>query len=161
MTSVEQNCKDWAHNWFGFYVLGAEKEGGNYRFCDLPTVDMIVDSTWKYDHKRELVEYLKQSLFCAAPSLPSHHRCILCEEMLANDRYHWDGAWLWPSTLAHYVAVHSVRVPNRMLERIEELGFTPPPTDKAIRLEQLPWPPVLQMPSVWVRLKSFLERVTR
>lgn len=158
MSNVEKICREWPHNWFGFYVFDKSQEGGDYRFADLPVVTSFVDSSWDYSREPELLKYLEASLCCAAPSLPTHHRCLLCKEMLPTDRYHWDGMWLWPASLAHYVASHSIRLPERMVAHIEQQDFKPPASVQPVSLEMLPWPPVVEYVGAWARFKLLFAK---
>ena len=34
-----------------------------------------------------------------------------------GSREHWDGAWVWPEGLAHYVECHDVCLPEEFVQR--------------------------------------------
>jgi len=46
--------------------------------------------------------------------------------MGCRDRF--DGAWIWPEGLAHYVEVHGVRLPERFIRHALRRGDAPMPT---------------------------------
>jgi hypothetical protein len=148
VSNVDENCRNWRHNWFGFYRLGEKSAGGNYRFSELPDVRGFIDGSWQFHGDANVINYLKSSLRCAAPSLPAHEECVICGQQLPTDRFHWDGKWLWPESLVHYVLVHSLRLPDRMISDLVGRDFVPPKAVGPFQMERLPWPPTQKKASL-------------
>jgi hypothetical protein len=156
MSRAEDICREWPHHWFGFFR--GDSQANAKRFPTVPRVSDFIDPQWNYARKLELLRYLRLSLYTAAPILPSHGKCLLCDLMLPVAQHHWDGSWLWFGGLPHYVEAHSVRVPDRMLADMEGHAFEPPSNLPLVPFDKLPWPPLRrrQTPLSW--MTSLLRR---
>lgn len=113
--------RDWPHCWFGFFCWEETQD-------DLfPSFSRLVDLGWQPADRAGLLGYLRQTPVCWATQ-PSHCPCSVCGEPLAeNATWRWDGEWLWPHTLAHYVERHGLRLPDALVERVRERCYIPPP----------------------------------
>ena len=150
--------KDWPYQWYGFFTHEGRVEGGEYRFVDLPRVVNLIDREWEYPELERLRRYLDGNLYAVAPVSPSGSKCLLCDHMHPVERVHWDGAWLWPGSLGHYVGTHSVRLPDRFTRHIESLCFAPPAEVVFTPLQALPWPEIGRPPGFSERLRSLFAR---
>src|SRR4051812_14227368 len=123
-TDAKSRCHNWSHPWFGFFRLNQSANCHVMRVRGLPQVTDFVDETWSYPQQTKLVNHLEQSCEIAMPIHPGDFKCLLCDELLTARLFHWNGSWLWPGSLAHYVVVHRIRLPDRMLRYIEDKDFT-------------------------------------
>ena len=65
-------------------------------------------------------------------SFMGYSRCRLCGVRTGNREY-WDGRWLWPEGLAHYVREHSVTLPPEFVAhacRVDAIRSLSPETTK-------------------------------
>jgi hypothetical protein len=112
---------EWPHNWFGLWK--AEE-------ADPPQVPLfadVVDVTWGPTDLGDIVRYLQKCPVALASGVRPE-KCPFCEDLLTEPgTQRSDGLWVWPSSLAHYVSRHHVRLPDRMVEHIRSRGYTPPP----------------------------------
>lgn len=69
----------------------------------------------------------------------------------------FDGAWVWPEGLAHYVLVHGVRLPERFVRHALRRGLAAPPPVRPRRreglLDERPW-------LAWGRARGAIPRLT-
>ena len=98
----------------GFWKSGSEPSW--------PSPASFVDPSWDAN-ERELVEgYLRDGMVVRTWMGPSF--CRVCGQAVGTKDLS-DGVYLWPEGLAHYVAVHSVRLPSSFVEhmntRLDEL----------------------------------------
>jgi hypothetical protein len=160
MNNVERLCREWPHRWFGFFRLEGRQEGGDHPFSDLPVVTEFIDKEWKFPRMQEALDYLERCPYISAPVFPSQSKCLLCDELLRREVFHRDGTWLWPGSLGHYVRVHSVRLPDKMLHIMEEKGFAPPSELPPISDAKLPWPPEKREFTLSVWIKELISKRT-
>lgn len=110
----------WHHRWLFFTELQA-----NMTTSDLPSIVDFQDRNWEPHDRLVIVDYLTN-----APELVTSSKnklsCIFCGEAVAGDSWvHSDGSWCWPHGLAHYVQLHSVRLPDRFVSHIRDNGYEP------------------------------------
>jgi hypothetical protein len=112
--------ESWPHNWFGVWK---NSEADPFQ---VPLFDEIVDASWNPSDLGDIVAYLKDcpvSITSQSLSEP----CPLCGEVLDDlTAQRSDGVWGWPSTLAHYVSKHHVRLPDRFAEHIRSNKYAVP-----------------------------------
>jgi hypothetical protein len=133
MNTVEQHCRDWAHYWFGYFLTEP------HIVCpEIPLVADFVDPRWEHSKKAGIQNYLRECFYGGLPLAPSTEKCLLCDQMIPKASWHWDGEWHWPTRLVHYVEAHHVRLPDRMVKRIEAQNFRPPISIPDVLYEQLP-----------------------
>ncbi|AWM40392.1 hypothetical protein GobsT_63900 [Gemmata obscuriglobus] len=112
--------RDWPHRWFGFFCWESTQDDV------FPSLGRLLDASWQVADRAELLEYLRQTPVCWSTQ-PSYCPCSLCGESLTdNATWRWDGEWLWPHTLAHYVERHGLRLPDALVARIRGRGHVPP-----------------------------------
>lgn len=82
-------------------------------------------------HDVAIVQYLKSGV--ALMVAPGIVRDVLDPESgpIGSLEILTDGIYAWPSDLAHYVAVHHVRVPFEFVTHAAEHGWKIPPLDKS------------------------------
>lgn len=102
--------------------MRARLEAVGYWFnVDAPSTRPIPQALvgrWSDARRAKVVAYLR-----AAPIFEVYRGTSFCRfacgargrEMGWRDRF--DGAWVWPEGLAHYVEVHGVRLPERFVRR--------------------------------------------
>jgi hypothetical protein len=155
--NAEEKCRAWPHSWFGFFSHGKQTEPpAPPRYLDLPDVMEFVDPSWRYPHAARLKDYLNQHLKVVALEL-RQTKCLLCEQKHSPSRFHWDGAWLWPTSLSHYLEVHAVRLPDRMLRNLEQRDFISSTNTPPTPFNKLPWPPVVEN-GAWARFKLLFAK---
>lgn len=158
--NAEERCRDWSYSWFGFFSYGYRTDPpAPPQYLNLPRVVDFIDREWRYPDVIRLTDYLNQHLKVFALEL-EQSKCLLCEDMHSPSHFHWDGAWLWPASLSHYVAVHGVRLPDRMLCDLEARDFNSRGDIRPTPLESLPWPPVVES-SAWLRFKLWAAKTAR
>ena len=83
---------------------------------------------WHASRRAAVVAYLRAGTVFETYRGSSHCRfdCGVSERAMGH-RDLFDGAWVWPEGLAHYVEAHAVRLPERFVRRaVARLGATPP-----------------------------------
>jgi hypothetical protein len=93
------------------YWLEPDREGGR----PYPDPHTLVNPGWiKPSQRLILLGYLR-----SAPVPWVQMGYSPCRFHCGNvgSAEHWDGAWLWPEGLAHYVEVHDVALPAEFVER--------------------------------------------
>jgi len=85
-----------------------------------------------------MLGYLKKAPVVLAASA-GFSKCLLCKTELPAAEYQSDDQFLWPSSLYHYMAVHSVRLPDNFAVHMKKKGFKPP-SESVRPIEKLPWP---------------------
>ena len=60
----------------------------------------------------------------------SSYCCFRCgiENHKVSGSNHYDGEWVWPRGLVHYVESHSVRLPEEFIETMRTRDWQPPTT---------------------------------
>lgn len=113
--------REWPHQWFGDY-------GSDSPLDPLfPTMGQWIDLNWQPHDLDRIVAYLKLTPICWLSQGDFDHACSLCGTPLPeNSTWIWDGVWLWPYNLFHYVEKHSLRLPDAMVQRIRERDYLPP-----------------------------------
>src|SRR5262245_20090519 len=90
----------------------------------LPDPRQLVDLAWDPAIKAKVVSYLEKGRaerYYRGWSYCRFHCGIPDRQMGSHD--YSDGMWVWPQGLAHYVEVHSVRLPNEFLAHLQSLDF--------------------------------------
>ena len=93
----------------------------------LPDPRTLVDASWDPCIKGQIVSYLragKVTCWCAGHSY-CRFRCGTPDDMMGSYEY-TDGVWVWPEGLAHYVEVHSVRLPADFEYHMQQRAFKMP-----------------------------------
>jgi hypothetical protein len=111
-------------------------------FINLPEIIEFVDEKWIYERKNDLLSYLQENGHGITLASYPKNKCLLCNELHPVPRWHWDGAWIWPAVLHHYVDKHSIRLPDRMILHIEQQNFIPPRIHGLPDLNHPPWPQI-------------------
>ena len=124
----------WPHSWYGFWKTPGDETD------QLPTIADAIDFFGELPDKHEVGLYLANSPIML--SAMTRSECEFCPEQIATLCYHWDGRWLWPGSLSHYVRRHSVVLPDALVERIRDHNYEPPTGDDlpAVATPDLPWP---------------------
>jgi len=130
MTPTDR-ARDWEHTWFGVWRV----EHGE---TDLPSVHEFIDPSWLPADKDQMIKYLTRSPVVVA-TVAGYSDCLLCSARSELGCWQSDGTWLWPADLEHYVGVHGVVLPSRLVEHIRHQGYNPP-TELDVPIENLPWP---------------------
>lgn len=85
-----------------------------------------IDSHWRPADLPQILDYLAFApihILSFAPEV----KCAVCGVDVADASvWRWDGEWLWPHMVHHFVAHHSVRLPDNMLETIRKRCYAPP-----------------------------------
>lgn len=92
------------------YWLGDEAPGW-------PDVRSFIDPGWDVDERAEVALYLRQG--SVAARYMGFSFCRICGENVGALELS-DGTFLWPQGLAHYVSEHSVRMPHRFVQHMNE-----------------------------------------
>lgn len=82
-----------------------------------PDPRSLVDETWDADERETVASYVAHG--SVARAYMGTSTCRLCG--CANGNLELtDGAYLWPSGLAHYVSAHAVRLPEEFVAHVRE-----------------------------------------
>lgn len=129
------NTKTWNHHWFGFF----KPEG--YHSDILPKLEDFQYEGEPPEDIEKIINYLETSPVVIS-SLCIHENCDLCGNYKYDPgSFHFDGVWLWPTLVNHYVKSHRIILPDAFMERIRHKDYIPP--DKVCSdFDQLPWPPL-------------------
>lgn len=95
--------------------------GGYGQRSEYPDAAALVDTSWDVDEREDIAIYLRHGL--VARAYMGYSPCRLCDKQDNGNLELTDGVYLWPEGLAHYVAEHSVRLPQEFVEhtyRMEE-----------------------------------------
>ena len=89
-------------------------------FGQVPIITEVTDSSWSPPDLAEIVRYLREAPVIAVTTTCSPIVCPLCHATLDPlcSAQQSDGHYYWFHTLSHYVKVHNVRLPDRMVEHI-------------------------------------------
>ena len=126
--------RSWPHNWYGFW------KSDGYENDELPTLQSVFDLLWNPDDKDALITYLETSPVVLAST--ARTTCLSCPSEVAANSFQFDGVWLWPRSLSHYVRFHSVVLPDRFVQRIRDRSYTAPKEEGVsdVSVRDLPWP---------------------
>ncbi|WP_173094396.1 hypothetical protein [Actinomadura verrucosospora] len=81
----------------------------------LPAPSALIDDSWN-DMDRDLVaEHLGRGF--VARAYTGHATCRVCGDQVGSLEL-TDGTYIWPEGLRHYVAAHSIRLPERFVEHV-------------------------------------------
>ena len=80
-----------------------------------PSPADMVDATWDSDERDEVDDYLRRGLLVRA--CMGYSPCRLCGQDNGSLELS-DGTYVWPEGLAHYVADHGVRLPERFVSHV-------------------------------------------
>ena len=92
--------------------------------CPLHNPQELLDETWNPNLRESVFGYLEGGAECAHYLGSSWCRFDCGAEgadMGTTDLT--DGVWMWPAGLAHYVALHDVRLPDDFVEHARAGGF--------------------------------------
>jgi hypothetical protein len=111
---------EWPHNWFGLWKTSEADS------IDVPLFSEVIDAAWNPPDFENILDYLKRCPVALASGMRSE-KCPHCEDHLPEPgTQRSDGVWVWPSSLAHYVEKHRVRLPDRMIMHIRSRNYSPP-----------------------------------
>lgn len=82
-----------------------------------PDVRTMVDPTMDEDTRDTVAHYLRHGLVTV--TFMGYSSCRICGAQ-NGDLELSDGVYVWPDGLAHYVADHSVRLPDEVVQQYEE-----------------------------------------
>jgi hypothetical protein len=92
----------------------------------LPTLEELIDITWKPNDLADIVNYLASGKFHSMMISSEVVVCDLCHSFYFSPCIRRsDGTWNWPEYLPHLVAVHSVRIPDLFVEHIRKKIASP------------------------------------
>lgn len=124
--------KPWKHRWFGLFQSEEDihpelPKLEDFQY-DIPPVDL-----------EKIIDYLnKTPVIVRSMCFPIN--CPLCGDYKYDPASaSYDGEWLWPTRLSHYVKAHKVILPEELMARIRSKNYIPTqeiPND----LDNLPWP---------------------
>lgn len=121
--------ENWKHNWFGIWRRGEH-------FVNCPAVEEFVGNSMPPDDQKEILEFLSSAPVVSA--FGGKGKCLLCESLLPVG-YQSDGEILWPIDLVHYIEVHAVLLPPKIIEHIRNRQYIAPNECDSPKSE-LPWP---------------------
>jgi hypothetical protein len=87
---------------------------------------------WDEGHRQRVVHYLQ-----SGPVVETYFGFSTCRFGCAGSRgsgERWDGKFLWPQGLDHYVQHHAVGLPEAFLRHMEESAYVVPAVDSTVRL---------------------------
>jgi hypothetical protein len=125
--------ESWQPRWYGLWRDPDEDAEG------FPLFEELVDPDWNPKDRDRLIAYLEAAPAVLASEAPAIE-CKLCGVSIGDpSAFGYDGEWIWPCSLAHYVRKHDLRLPDTMVDHIRELGYEHPVLDD-VRIEDLPLP---------------------
>jgi hypothetical protein len=83
-----------------------------------PDPRSFIDLSWDERERADVRDYLTRGFVAAA--FMGRSLCRLCGAEAGSLELS-DGAFVWPEGLAHYVSIHSVRLPERFVEHVLEM----------------------------------------
>jgi hypothetical protein len=86
-------------------------------FPDLPDPVKFVDPAWDPDERDMVADYVRRGAIVRA--YLGTARCRLCGHAIGSLELS-DGVFVWPEGLSHYIEVHHVRLPPRVVDHIHE-----------------------------------------
>jgi hypothetical protein len=112
---------DWLPPFF-LFMLAAED------ILQVPHLSEVIDRTWNPPDRDRLVAYLRDCPAITAVPRFDPVVCQICGETLerCSSTQQSDGLWIWFKPVVHYVQLHHVRLPDRMVERIRANKYRPP-----------------------------------
>ena len=92
--------------------------------AELPDPRELTDLSWNPDAKQLVIDFLKHGKVVAAFGGCSTCRfnCGIADSLMGSHELA-DNLWVWPEGLAHYVEVHSVRLPPKFVEHVVKRNF--------------------------------------
>lgn len=142
MTASRDLLRDWEPPWFGFWRRDRTDAPG------LPLLEEIVDADWRPADLGEIVSYLERSPTVLTSTFDDEP-CHLCGDAGSDPgAYKYDGQWLWPVDLGHWVERHSVRLPDELVRRIRAADHEPPRLSDLDEIDpdDLPLPRIFSRP---------------
>jgi hypothetical protein len=123
-SAMNPNWQDqWPHKWFMI-------RNSNDPFRNVPRVVDAVEPGYFLPDLPQIAHYLESAPVYITSSFID--TCATCGQPLRNSStWMWDGKFLWPADLSHFVRSHSVKLPRVMLERIRALDYKPPEMELA------------------------------
>jgi hypothetical protein len=95
-------------------LIGYWQSPVNYNW---PKVEDFVDPNWDSEERELTINYLRAGAF--ARRFWGVSTCRFCGAENGREEL-TDGEWLWPDGLAHYLAVHEVRLPHEFVAHARE-----------------------------------------
>lgn len=83
---------------------------------DWPDPIMMMDAQWDQFEKETVTAYLKNGQ--RLRQYMGHATCRLCGDRVGTWDFS-DGTFVWPEGLAHYVAAHTIRPPQRFIDHVK------------------------------------------
>ena len=135
------------YNSWPYKVLGKWREMGTF-WAPYPSVYDFIDPNWNPPYRDRIINYLRTAKVISVTS-KLQSPCVIDDDDINITLCHCtDGVWEWYDDLAHYVEVHSVRLPDAFVEHMLSLDFTPPVLNLehvlSLKIEE---PPLLLIPN--------------
>lgn len=126
--------RKWEYRWFGFFNEPSEEQNAYF----LPNIEDF-QSKKKANDIDKVITYLRNSPnILRSFSIPTN--CMFCDKYHGDpNSYYYDGVWLWPEWLIHYVECHDVILPEEFLAHIKSKNYIPVDSVE-FTVEGLPWP---------------------
>lgn len=125
-------AREWSKKWFGFW--GREEQLTKEKF----SLENHTDSTWMPDDRAKIIAYLNNTPV-AIVAQTADVECGLCDEIVYDSCYRYDGEWLWPDSLAHLVEKHFFILPDLFVNHIRKNKYKCPDFPP-VSIGDLPWP---------------------
>jgi len=84
-----------------------------------PDPAALVDSEWDASERDNVASYLQEGLVVRA--FMGYSTCRVCGFAQNGSLELTDGVYAWPQGLAHYVAEHSVRLPQEFIDHVRTM----------------------------------------
>lgn len=98
----------------GYWGAGYGLANGHY-----PNPTAFVDPSLDEEERDLVVTYLRNGV--VARAYMGYAPCRLCDKRDNGNLELTDGVYLWPQGLAHYVADHSLRLPQEFVHHIDRM----------------------------------------
>ena len=120
MAASRHVLRHWDQPWFGFWRRDRTDVG------EFPLLEELIDVDWRPADLAEIVSYLERSPTVLESSFEDEP-CYLCGDASYDPgAYKYDGQSVWPVNLSHYVDKHSLRLPDKWVQRIRAAHYEPP-----------------------------------
>jgi hypothetical protein len=130
--------KNYPYKWFGFFIRDDMVFDQSMYISYIPTLDEFIDHKWNPNYKNKIIQYLNHN--CGIALMTTERvKCLLCEDTFPQGEYGFDGVWLWPIDLIHYIESHNVRIPKSFEDHIIQKNYTRLP-EISINPVEWPWP---------------------
>lgn len=102
----------------GYWRMDADHVDPRGKYAEflrsLPDPHDHVDLSWDPDERARVLDLLKVAT--AFTRWKGFSRCRICGDLNGTTCDTFDGSWVWPAGLAHYVEEHRVRLPQAFVD---------------------------------------------